>query len=110
VPLAGYAAWFRAEHGRFALSGADGVALWARTMTFADCSVIKPPPDLAPLCPNGTVLDAASEYVWAPTASINLLPGGRDANNDRARAIAIRDILAHPVVYLRHVARPPATA
>jgi len=110
VPLAGYAAWFRAEHGRFALSGADGVALWARTMTFADCSVIKPPPDLAPLCPNGTVLDAASEYVWAPTASINLLPGGRYANNDRARAFAIRAILAQPVDYLRDVARDTAIA
>ena len=110
VPLAGYAAWFRAEHGRFALSGADGVALWARTMTFADCSVIKPPPDLAPLCPNGTVLDAASEYVWAPTASINLLPGGRYANNDRARAFAVRAILAQPVDYLRDVIRDTSIA
>src|SRR5690606_12364676 len=65
LPLAGYAAWYGERHGRFALSGADGVALWARTMTFADCAVIRPAPELAPLCPNGTVLDAASEYIWS---------------------------------------------
>jgi hypothetical protein len=110
LPLAGYAAWYRAEHGRFALTGADGVALWARTMTFADCSVIKPPPRLAPLCPNGTVADAASEYVWAPTASLNLLPGGRYANNDLARDFAVRAILAQPLDYLRDVARDTAIA
>lgn len=110
LPLAGYAAWYRAEHGEFALTGADGVALWARTMTFADCSVIKPPPRLAPLCPNGTVVDAASEYVWAPTASLNLLPGGRYANNDLARDFAVRAILAQPFDYVRDVLRDTSIA
>ncbi len=103
VPLAGYAAWYGATHGKVALSGADGVALWARTMTFADCAVVQPPPELAPLCPNGTVVDAASEYVWAPGASINLLPGGRFAHNERAREFALRAIAAQPLDYLRDV-------
>ncbi|WP_188197347.1 hypothetical protein [Nonomuraea sp. SYSU D8015] len=110
LPLAAYAAWYAAHHGRFTLSGADGVALWARTMTFADCSVIDPPPDLARLCPNGTVLDAASEYVWAPTSSLNQLPGDRFAHNDLARAFAVDAIAAQPLDYLREVVRDTSIA
>ncbi|MEU0487233.1 phospholipid carrier-dependent glycosyltransferase, partial [Streptosporangium sp. NPDC006013] len=93
LPLAAYAGWYQQHHGRFALSGSDGVALWARTMTFADCSVIRPPAREAVLCPNGTVVDAASEYVWAADASLNRLPGGRFAHNDLARSFAPR---CHP--------------
>ncbi|GAA2274616.1 hypothetical protein GCM10010149_16230 [Nonomuraea roseoviolacea subsp. roseoviolacea] len=110
LPLLGYAGWYAQHHGRFALSGSDGVALWARTMTFADCSVIRPPADEAVLCPNGTVADAASEYVWAPGASLNLLPGGRFAHNDLARSFALRAIAAQPLDYLREVARDTALA
>ncbi|MEW9552420.1 hypothetical protein [Nonomuraea sp. NPDC050783] len=110
LPLAGYAAWYAQHHGRFAISGADGVALWARTMTFADCARIQPPPGLARLCPNGTKADAASEYVWAPGASLNLLPGGRFAHNDLARSFAVRAILAQPLDYLGDVVRDTAIA
>ncbi|MER6506118.1 hypothetical protein ABT158_04855 [Nonomuraea sp. NPDC001636] len=110
LPLAAYAGWYAQHHGRFALSGSDGVALWARTMTFADCSVIKPPPAEAPLCPNGTVADAASEYVWAPGASLNRLPGDRFAHNDLARSFALRAIAAQPLDYLREVARDTSLA
>ncbi|WP_063766240.1 phospholipid carrier-dependent glycosyltransferase [Streptosporangium amethystogenes] len=105
LPLAAYAGWYQQHHGRFALSGSDGVALWARTMTFADCSVIRPPAREAVLCPNGTVVDAASEYVWAAGASLNRLPGGRFAHNDLARSFALRAIAAQPLDYLREVVR-----
>lgn len=110
LPLAAYAAWYAQHHGRFAISGADGVALWARTMTFADCARIQPPPRLARLCPNGTRVDAASEYVWAPRASLNLLPGDRFTHNDLARAFAVEAILAQPLDYLGNVARDTAIA
>ncbi|MFI9550716.1 hypothetical protein [Nonomuraea endophytica] len=110
LPLIAYAAWYGRHHDRFAISGADGVALWARTMTFADCSVIQPPPDQARLCPNATVLDAASEYVWAPQASLNQLPGDRFSHNDLARAFAIRAILAQPLDYLGEVVRDTSIA
>ncbi|MCK2213401.1 hypothetical protein MF672_006275 [Actinomadura sp. ATCC 31491] len=110
LPLAGYAAWYAQHHGRFALSGADGVALWARTMTFADCARIQPPPELARLCPNGTRTDAASEYVWAPGSSLNLLPGDRFTHNDLARSFAIEAILAQPLDYLGDVVRDTAIA
>lgn len=105
LPLAAYAGWYDHYYGRFALSGADGVALWARTMTFADCAVIKPPPEEAKLCPNGTVVDAASEYVWAPGASLNRLPGDRFSHNDLARSFALRAIAAQPFDYLREVVK-----
>ncbi|MEU6408716.1 hypothetical protein [Microbispora sp. NPDC046933] len=110
LPLAAYAGWYQAHHGRFALSSSDGVALWARTMTFADCAVIRPPADEAKLCPNGTVVDAASEYVWAPGASLNLLPGDRFSHNDLARRFALRAIAAQPLDYLREVAHDASLA
>ncbi|MBP2703341.1 hypothetical protein JOL79_05950 [Microbispora sp. RL4-1S] len=110
LPLAAYAGWYRAHHGRFALSGSDGVALWARTMTFADCSRIQPPPEEARLCPNGTVVDAASEYVWAPGASLNRLPGDQLSHNDLARSFALRAVAAQPLDYLRDVAADAALA
>ncbi|NUP02288.1 MAG: hypothetical protein HOW59_30635 [Nonomuraea sp.] len=110
LPLAAYAGWYAQHHGRFALSGSDGVALWARTMTFADCSIVEPPPAEAPLCPNGTVVDAASEYVWAPGASLNRLPGDRFSHNDLARSFALRAIAAQPLDYLREVVRDTSLA
>ncbi|GGO20018.1 hypothetical protein GCM10010116_40140 [Microbispora rosea subsp. aerata] len=110
LPVAAYAAWYGAVHGRFGVTGTDGVALWARSMTFADCAVIRPPRDLAPLCPNGTVLDAAGEYVWAKESSLNRLPGGHVALNDRARAFALRAIAAQPLDDLRDVAADTALA
>jgi hypothetical protein len=99
VPLVLYASWYKADHGEFTLSGVDGVSLWARTMTFADCGRIKPPPDEAVLCPNGTWQDAASEYVWAPGSSLNRSVAG----NDLARSFALRAIRAQPLDYLEAV-------
>lgn len=108
VPLVAYAGWYAHHHGRFALSGADGIALWARTMTFADCAVIEPPPEEAKLCPNGSVVDAASEYVWAPGSALNRLPGDRFSHNALARSFALRAIAAQPLDYLRDVAEDTA--
>jgi hypothetical protein len=51
LPIAGYAAWFYAGYGVFNLTNSNGLFLWARTMSFAKCAVIKPPPSLLPLCP-----------------------------------------------------------
>ncbi|MEV5709236.1 hypothetical protein [Actinoallomurus sp. NPDC052274] len=103
LPLAAYACWFRVEEGRFSLADGDGVALWARTMTFADCSVIKPPATERYLCPNGARQDAAGEYVWDPKSSINQAPGGLASNNDTARSFAIHAIAAQPFDYLMDV-------
>jgi hypothetical protein len=110
LPLVLYASWYRADHGRFALSGTDGVSLWARTMTFADCRRIQPPPEEVPLCPNGTWRDAASDYVWAPGSSLNQAPGDAETKNALARSFAVHAILAQPVDYLGAVGHDVALA
>ncbi|MBC6460951.1 hypothetical protein [Actinomadura sp. HBU206391] len=109
LPLVLYAGWYDMEYGRFTLVSGDGVALWARTMTFADCAQIKPPPAEAALCPNGSWQDAASEYVWAPDSPINRMPGGR-ANGDLARSFAVRAVLAQPLDYAGSVAHDVSLA
>lgn len=108
LPLAAYAGWYAEEHGRFTLTQVDGISLWARTMTFADCSVIEPPPELAPLCPNGVVEDTAGEYYWVFGERADRLPGGAFERNDAARAFALRAILAQPFDYLRDVVHDTA--
>src|ERR1700678_4023085 len=51
VPLAGYALIFFSEYGQLNITNSTGMFLWARTTSFANCAVIKPPADLVPLCP-----------------------------------------------------------
>jgi hypothetical protein len=98
-----HAAWCRAENGRFALSGVDGFSLWARTMTFADCRAIEPPPGEVRLCPTGRRQDAAWEYVWAPDSAIHRLPGGPAANG-LARPFALRAVATQLLDYVKAVA------
>jgi hypothetical protein len=77
VPLGGYAAWFSAVHHRFGLIGSNGVFLYARTMAFADCSVMKPSPDLAVLCDPRppSRRPPSQEYVWAQDSPLVKVPG-----------------------------------
>ena len=51
VPLAGYALIFFSEYGQLNITNSSGLFLWSRTMSFANCAIIKPPADLRPLCP-----------------------------------------------------------
>jgi hypothetical protein len=77
APIAGYAAWFSATYHRFGIVGSNGVFLYARTMSFADCGVMRPPPDLAVLCDDTPPRrrPPSQEYVWAPDAPLVALPG-----------------------------------
>jgi hypothetical protein len=104
LPIALYASWYATVYGRFTLAGGDGVALWARTMTFAYCRKINPPAREARLCPAGARQDAAGEYVWAADSPINRFPGGPAAANDLARSFALRAIAAQPLDYAADVA------
>ena len=54
LPVAGYVAWFAAASGTIGLTRSDGLFLWSRTMSFASCATIKPPPSLTALCPAGS--------------------------------------------------------
>jgi hypothetical protein len=124
LPVLAYAGWFDSAHGSFNLSNSNGLFLWSRTMSFADCTVIKPSADLRALCP-----EAQPGRLSRPVASTRPLPKNylwnRDtwewqppshqfvpdtaaftrANNARALRFALRAIAAQPLAYAQVVGR-----
>ncbi|WP_063842744.1 hypothetical protein [Sphaerimonospora mesophila] len=77
MPLAAYLGWFYAAHHRVGLVGANGVFLYARTMVFADCSIMRPSADLAVLCDPRPAVERPTmqEYVWSEDSPVVRLPG-----------------------------------
>lgn len=106
LPVLGYAAWFDAHQQQFSLTRSDGVFLWSRTMSFADCAVIKPPAGERPLCPPSGPRKAASLYIWDGDSPLLNMPGGRFSarTNSLARDFALRALAAQPGGYLAAVA------
>jgi len=106
VPVLGYAAWFDAHQHQFSLTRSDGVFLWSRTMSFADCAVIKPPSDERRLCPPPGPRIAASLYIWDGDSPLLRMPGGRFSarTNSLAMDFALRAITAQPGGYAAAVA------
>jgi hypothetical protein len=122
VPLAGYMGIFAARYGNFALTNSDGMFLWSRTMSFANCRIIRPPADLRPLCPDRqpvpphpapawsvpALLSARTPatYLWAPGVwwRETRPRGFNAANNSRATRFALTAIADQPGAYLRTVA------
>ena len=106
VPLAGYAAWFAAWYGSFALSGADGAFLYMRTTTFVNCADI--PAELRRLCPPEPPGHRAvpQHYVWDPGTPLNEVFANKFSKgaNTAERAFAIHAITGDPGGYLRTVA------
>ena len=123
LPILGYMSWFAAAHGTFNMSNSNGLFLWSRTMSFADCSVIKPPPDLQALCPTAQPGPLARAdpalrrlpkrylwnhriWAWQGTTS-GFVPDTAaftQANNERALRFAILAVKAQPVAYGRTIA------
>jgi len=106
VPLAGYAAWFAAWYGSFALSGADGAFLYSRTTTFVTCADL--PDRLKPLCPREPAghRPAPQHYIWDPGTPLNRVFTNKFSKGANAaeRDFATHAILANPGGYLRTVA------
>jgi hypothetical protein len=122
LPLLAYMGLFAAKYGNFALTNSDGMFLWSRTMSFADCSVIRPPANLRMLCPDrqpdpprpagpwsvpamlGSPTPAA--YLWAQGAwwRKDAHPGFNATNNALALHFALDAIRAQPAGYARTVA------
>lgn len=130
LPLAGYAMWFSTFYGTVNLTTSDGIFLWSRTMTFANCAVIKPPGGLRALCPDrqpasrkiaphkpnaySTLLArptpeiflwSRKSWLWKPPSK-ELVPDQyafTPAKNARAMSFAIRAIAAQPLGYARAV-------
>jgi hypothetical protein len=122
LPLLAYMGLFAAKYGNYALTNSDGMFMWSRTMSFADCSVIRPPAGLRMLCPDrqpdpprpagpwsvpamlGSPTPAA--YLWAPGAwwRKDAQPGFNAANNALALHFSLDAIRAQPAGYARTVA------
>ncbi|MBB5776103.1 hypothetical protein [Nonomuraea jabiensis] len=105
IPLGAYATWAKVEKGKFALTEADGNFLWSRTMSFADCSVIKPPERLAVLCPNMPVEQRPYPpyWLWESFSPLLKVPGTAH-RNQLAGEFARAAILAQPGEYVAAVA------
>lgn len=114
LPLAGYLGWFDHAYHRVAFTNSDGIYLWSRTMSFANCAVIRPPADEAGLCPPAAPgpRAAASAYIWAPGSPLDNLPGAKfsAAKNALAMKFALRAIAAQPLGYLTAVLHDAALA
>jgi hypothetical protein len=122
IPLAGYALVFFSEYGQFNITDSSGMFLWARTTSFANCAVIKPPADLVPLCPQNqpghptapappwsvsALLNerTPADYLWAPGVwyQVDKHPGINAYNNKLATEFAERAIEAQPLDYVKTV-------
>ena len=122
VPLAGYALVFYSEHGQLNITNSSGLFLWSRTMSFANCSIIKPPADLRALCPDAQPDHPTSpappwsvsallnertpaDYLWAAGAwfRVDKDPGVNAHNNKLAMTFAEKAIEAQPADYLKAV-------
>ena len=123
VPVVAYLGWFAAAHGTLNLTSSNGLFLWSRTMSFADCAVIKPPADLQALCPNSQPGHLAQpdpaerlqpkRYLWnhrtwqwrhQHSGFVPDTAAFTPANNDRALRFALDAIAAQPTAYLGVVA------
>ncbi|MCP2327386.1 hypothetical protein HDA40_005893 [Hamadaea flava] len=107
LPLIGYATWFDNYHGRFALSGVDGLYLWSRTAAFADCAQLKLSDAERLLCPDHVPQEIrdqhppASLWLWSDWSPLRQLPStmDEDVRNELARQFAIKVIQQQPVDY-----------
>ncbi len=124
IPLLGYTLVFFSEYGQLNITNSTGMFLWSRTMSFANCAIIKPPADLVPLCPQNQPVHPASpapawsvsallnepspaDYLWAGGAWYrhDAHPGINAYNNKLATQFAERAILAQPLDYLKTVGK-----
>ncbi len=124
VPVVAYMSWFAAVYGSFNLTNSNGLFLWSRTMSFANCAIIKPPSDLVALCPDrqpGALAQPVAsrrllpkQYLWdhqtwmwtSHTAPAGIVPDTEaftSFNNQRALRFAIRAIEAQPLGYAKSV-------
>ena len=107
IPLVLYLGWFDANYHTVAFNDSDGIFLWSRTMAFANCSVIRPPADVAVLCPRQPAAQRPDgpTYIWAANSPLKALPGPEFSPGSNALAMdfARRAITAQPADYARTV-------
>ncbi|MEU4228759.1 hypothetical protein AB0F17_31075 [Nonomuraea sp. NPDC026600] len=107
APVIAYGGWFYATYHRVGIVGANGVFLYARTMSFADCAKMEPPPDLKVLCdprpPDRR--PPSQEYIWAKDSPLVALPDitFTEESNDLAGRFASLAIREQPLDYAASV-------
>ncbi|MEV4892146.1 hypothetical protein AB0K48_22450 [Nonomuraea sp. NPDC055795] len=101
APLLAYSAWAFAETGSPALTRADGMFLWARTMSFADCRVIRPSDTR--LCTGQPAGKRAAPPFWLWGGTLDQIPVKE--RNAVAGRFAREAIAAQPGAYLAAVGR-----
>ena len=103
MPVLAYMGWFHAWTGEYMLTRSDGLYLWGRVSSFAQCSVIRPPANELDLCPPGSPSGRTppGDYIWRATQVRGLAAGPFSAANDALlRDFAFRAIKAQPLGYL----------
>ncbi|MGE5132182.1 MAG: hypothetical protein ACM32E_04635 [Gemmatimonadota bacterium] len=124
LPVLGYMTVFWTHYGTFSTTSSDGFFLWSRTMSFASCTVIRPPPGLRPLCPGRQAAyrpgparawslpallhePAPATYLWSPHVwwREDARPGINPGNNALAMRFALAAVEAQPGAYVATVAR-----
>ncbi|WP_204016309.1 hypothetical protein [Sphaerimonospora thailandensis] len=94
--LGGYAIWFHSAHGSYGMGGSNAW-LWSRTMTFADCAVMRPAKELAVLCPPPGPRMAAPAYIWDAGSPLQRAGKDRERLAGEFASLAIR---SQPVDFL----------
>jgi hypothetical protein len=128
IPVGSYVLQYHAQNGQYNLTSSDGIFLWSRTTSFANCAIIKPPARLRPLCPdletpahedeaspawsvsNKLIQGSPADYLWAAGAwwRHDAHPGFSAANNKLGLDFAVDAIEAQPLSYLRSAAEDVA--
>jgi hypothetical protein len=127
LPVVLYMSWFASVNGDFNITNSSGLFLWSRTMSFANCSIIKPPANLQALCPDrqpGIPNVAAAQreqpklylwnhsaWLWKSSRQPGIVPdvsAFTTANNARAMKFAERAIEAQPLAYAAVVGKETA--
>ncbi|GGO75852.1 hypothetical protein GCM10012289_51860 [Nonomuraea cavernae] len=107
VPVLVYGAWFHATYQRVGLVGANGAFLYARTMSFADCAKMDPPPELRVLCDPRPAerRPPSQDYLWAKDSPLVVLPGitFSQETDDLAGRFAALAIRSQPLDYAASV-------
>jgi hypothetical protein len=107
VPYVAYEGWYDAQHGEFATNEALGVFLYSRVMTFADCSQVRLPVDLLPLCTTvpPDQRPVAQAYIWTDASPLARFPAPKFTPqvNKLAEQFAIKAIEAQPLAYANTV-------
>jgi hypothetical protein len=109
LPVLLYCMWFFVDYHQFTLSMTDsqGVFLYSRVMTFADCSKMHVPTDELWLCTTTPPAKRpiAQAYIWTAATPLNRFPPTKfsPVPNQLAQDFARRAIEAQPLGYLRAV-------